>query len=500
MAERKKSTIKALALTGQGRPKPPLGGGRASSSWAALMRFHFPRSRASAGYTSVMAALMMAGIFGVVLLAYMDLTQWHQQSNARQQAREAALAVAEAGIAEARALLRGKSGAEITGEPGWAKDGARYRLQRSLGDDYFVVTISNYVPGVNFTNPVIESSGYVSASAGPGSNYVSRSVRVVAQLRYRFPKAVVAHQGIALFGCWEFDSYDSSDEHFSDGGHYRPNKAKDGADLAFNNRIEQVAHYLACYDTFADLPPKVRGHLNASPDDSVTLSDGAALGSEHWVKHHEGIQADWRVAEDWNVDYRSVGVPFDHGFAIPAKESYTYDHTNRYGYLLSGGNYKLSTTMNLTGETMVVTANTKLYLEEGAYLCGAEVIVANHASLDIYCGQSFYTYGSALNVDGQTSQLTLYGLGGNSGFDCYFVMLSCSDWVGGVYAPDSMLVLHDLWARAQFFTGACNVDQLVGYGHGDGPLTHGFHYDEAMARSGATDGYAIRSWQEISGP
>src|SRR5207247_10592651 len=75
---------------------------------------------------------------------------------------------------------------------GWVFTGTNYAKTRSLTDSYYTVNISSTI------NPVILCSGYVKAPLG--TNYVCRTVQVMAHNAPLYSKALAAKGRIVLNG------------------------------------------------------------------------------------------------------------------------------------------------------------------------------------------------------------------------------------------------------------------------------------------------------------
>src|SRR5688500_12435402 len=176
------------------------------------MKLFSRHSRVASG-NSLMLTLVATALIGFLLLAYLQLVRSQNSTTMRSQGWNGAMAIVEAGIEDALTHLNVNT--NTLAMQGWqAIDGGKYAVRRFLGDNYYEVTISNWV--ANTTNtPVVESRGYfvapvtvaavpgplLAAVAGPTTrNYLSRGVRVVAQRRAMFSKGMVGTASIDMRG------------------------------------------------------------------------------------------------------------------------------------------------------------------------------------------------------------------------------------------------------------------------------------------------------------
>jgi hypothetical protein len=158
-------------------------------------------------------------------------------------------------------------------------------MKRYVGDNYYVVTISNWVAGT--TNaPVIESCGFVTmpvvASAGGpflaatfgngGAKYLGRGVRAKAKQDFIFSKGLVAKDTIDLNGNdVETDSFDSMDPTASTNGQYNASMRRFNGDIASNS--------MNTNGPLVDVGnANIRGKVSTGPGDRSTSAPTAKSG------------------------------------------------------------------------------------------------------------------------------------------------------------------------------------------------------------------------------
>jgi len=219
------------------------------------MKIHrSPRNREQGN--TLLLTIVVTGLIGFLLAAYLTLVQSQNGANVRSQSWNSALPVVESGIEEALAHLNSYG---LTNGPldrdGWTPAGSgAYSMTRSMGDGFYNVKISNYTPGNPSNAPTIESKGYVvmplvlaaaenallasSTIINPALNYLGRGVRVQTRPDFIFTKGMVAKKSIDLNGNSIYsDSFDSTDPLYSTNGTYNSGRSKDNGDIAVNSSL-----------------------------------------------------------------------------------------------------------------------------------------------------------------------------------------------------------------------------------------------------------------------
>src|SRR5262245_35209934 len=205
--------------------------------------------------SALIITVIITGIVGFLLTAYLTLVKSQNYSTFRSQAWNNAIPVIEAGIEDALAHLNKENGTnDLIGDGGWQKTGELYHIKRYVGESYYIVTISNYLMGATNINisPVIESRAYVTmpvlvasaqthlfavANGAPidTGSFLARGVRVNARQDRLFSKGMVADGEIDLNGNRiTTDSFDSTDTNYNTNGRYDLNKRRANGDIATN--------------------------------------------------------------------------------------------------------------------------------------------------------------------------------------------------------------------------------------------------------------------------
>src|SRR5947208_3005457 len=119
---------------------------------------------------TLVLALMLCALVGLILLTYLQLIQGRTKVRARSQSWNTAIPVLEAGVEEALAHLHNDSLILTSNSWNRSSSGATvvYTKRREFSDgSYCLITISN-VPTLPFTSPVIYSQGFAPAPFNQG--------------------------------------------------------------------------------------------------------------------------------------------------------------------------------------------------------------------------------------------------------------------------------------------------------------------------------------------
>jgi len=439
------------------------------------------RSRANVLLLTVFTVM---GI-GIVLFSCLGLVRSQNVYVFRAQAWHTCIPTLEAGIEEAMAHLNNPLDTNMLSD-GWSWSNGTYMQQRQFGENWYSVNITM----TNRLQPVIVCTGYVPipmvalpvAAGAPfpsdadlQSQYLSRTVRVIARKTELFVKGMVAKEQITMNGnTITPDSFDSSDpNNFSDAtGHYLATKIKDNGDVS---TVSGLSNSVSVGNA------NIKGRLSTGPGGSGTVGANGSVGSLAWhAGNNTGIQSGWYF-HDMNITLPSVTKPFSSAQApIPASGNYT----------LGDGNYELSSlTLNSTAR-LTVTGNAVLLVDGNVTVGGttAGIYITPPGSLKLYVGGANAVIGGAgVNNAGWSTNFIYYGLPTNQGL----VLKSNGEFTGAIYAPDAALNLVGGGSSDQNFIGACVMKTITVNGH------YNFHYDEALKRFGPPSLYVITSWLEL---
>ena len=294
------------------------------------MKLRFVSSRRG---SVLMVTLMTTVIIGIALASFLKLTRAQNRSTYRSQTWNAAIPVVEAGIEEALAHLNNNclsNGINI-GVVNWTADGwtaiaGGYSKTNTLpGNTYYVAAIYT----TNAQGPDIYARGYVeapvnlsqadgtlfAASGNSSANgYVSRGVHVTAVKDAIFSKGMVAKGDIGWVGNIWSDSFDSQDPSYSTSGQYDVTKRKDNGSVASVTGIITMGGGV------------IYGSVGTGPSGSAS---GGTVGDLAWITSGgTGIESG-HYANDMNVAFPDVQVPFVGGYSTPGPGSasvtnYTY--------------------------------------------------------------------------------------------------------------------------------------------------------------------------------
>src|SRR5712691_5185999 len=191
------------------------------------------------GGFALLLTILITGLVGLMLVAYLSLLSSSNQAVMRSQAWNSAMPMIEAGLEDALSQLNAHGSTNLACD-GWTQSGGVYWMNRTLGDGAYYVSISNWVANLPGNVPVVESRAYVPMPVQVASaenwlfatvsvpdatrNYIGRGVRVTAVRDYLFTKAMVAKGQIDMKGNnVTTDSFNSSDPaHSTNGLYYAP--------------------------------------------------------------------------------------------------------------------------------------------------------------------------------------------------------------------------------------------------------------------------------------
>ncbi len=277
---------------------------------------------------TLLLTVIITGLIGLVLVAYMSLLQSQNTANTRSQYWNSTMPVVEAGIEEALAHLN-RHGLTNLNTDGWTQSGGEYRMIRAVGDAQYMVKIRN-LGGTN-TAPIIESYGYVqaplvlSSSGSPylvgastlggnpdsgGVTYIARGVQVNTKQDFIFAKGMVAKESIDLNGNnIRTDSFNSLDPNYSTNGAYIPSRFRDNGDIAVNSSLT---------NSLSVGNADIYGHVSTGPGGTIAIGPNGAVGSTNWHNSGtHGVQSGWS-ADDMNVSFPDVQAPWTGGAFTPS--------------------------------------------------------------------------------------------------------------------------------------------------------------------------------------
>ncbi|MBN2506527.1 MAG: hypothetical protein JXQ71_07525 [Verrucomicrobia bacterium] len=453
-----------------------------------------PTPRRSAAGNTLLLSLVIAGIIGFVLIAYLNLVRAQNMSTMRSQAWNAAIPVIEAGVEDALAHLGAHAGDSLECD-GWWWGGTSYHMFRRVSDHFYLVTITNYFPGIHTNQPIIESRGYVclptlvaslasgpllaTASTTPSRNYLGRGVRVRTRQDRLFTKGLVARDTIDMNGNNILtDSFNSTDSTASTDGRYDVLKRRDNGDVATNSSLTNSLNVGNA---------TIFGHVATGPKGSVAVGVQGAVGDLAWhAAKNRGVQ-DGHYSDDMNVSFPDVKTPFGGAFSPGGGDITNADGTvTHYDYILDSDNYVLE---NLSGKTYV-RGDARLLVTGSIAMAGLDVlVVATNQSLELYMAGANADLGGngVVNLTGSATNFAYYGLPSNTSLS----MSGNGELIGMFYAPNADLVLNGGGKTITDFTGAAIARTALLNGH------FNFHYDEALLDYGPMRGYMVTDWDEM---
>lgn len=409
--------------------------------------------------------VMITGILGVILAAYLKLAAFQNQTTARSHSWNAALPLAEAGVEEALAHLYHTGGANLATN-GWIAANQEFTRVRSNDFLRIWMSISNVSP------PVIYSRGDARIP-GQSDGYVSRLVRVETSRESLFSKAIVARNEIVFNGNnITVDSFDSANPAYSTGGLYDPAKRRSNGDVATNLDVVNAL------DTGN---ANIFGKVSTGPGGTVEIGPNGKVGDLAWQSSpsSSGIAPGWS-SDDMNVLFPEVKLPYAGGFAPPVISG-DYVIQTSGDYLIQDLNKSLIVNSNVQARLIVnheidIGGTDKITLEPGAaltlYMDGESAKIRGNGVVNQNSAADSFVYrGTPRNKN-----LTISGNG---------------SFTGVIYAPDAEFVMNG---------GGSGVEDVVGASVTGTTTMNGkfqFHYDENLGRRFKERPFVVTGWSEL---
>lgn len=506
------------------------------------------RARNQAGSVLLISVLTLA-IIAMGLGGYLVIIGNQNRSVMRSMQWNAAIPLAEAGVEEALAQLNNRN---ITNFTGWSLTNGLRRMQRTVGNGLFIVTLDTNLS----TSPVILATGYAPEPSNAGmvgglnQVYLQRTIRVTTQQNNLFARGMVSKSDINWTGNIFTDSFDSLDPNYSTAGRYDSAKARDNGSIGANSGNLNLGG------------GKVYGSASTGPTGSL---NNGTVGTATWVNDgaNSGKVQSGRYNNDMNLEFPDVTEPFTGGYfaPIPGTVSQTniitstnnvsswlvpvttntvtgiwttnlasypigspyvlsnkvvtvkgnksttntffsatnwiaaaYSYTTNvalqiYDYVLDTGNYQLSA-LSLSGQAKVlVRGDAILYIKGSFSMAGqSQIEIAAGASLKVYVKDSVSLQGNGI-MNANIDALK-FGLYGLP--TCTSISLGGNaSFTGTIYAPQAAFSAGGGGNNQYDCVGAVIANSISMNGH------FSFHYDEALGRSGPGQGFVITSWNEL---
>lgn len=453
----------------------------------------------------LLASLIIAAVIGVTLISYMLMVQNQNVSVMRSMTWNSAIAVTEAGVEDAMALLNKYNGSwdQLTNwntstslaQDNWTSLGNNvYHTRRYVGDSYYDAYITNinstpfiktigYVPWKGSSSPIQAFLASVGITSGSTGQILTRQVDITTKIDPLFYVAMAAERRIDLNGKNIMtDSFDSADPDYSDGGLYPMNdssKTKANGDVATNDTL---------VDSLSVGNAKIKGKVKTGPQGTVTIGPNGSVGSKTWVESgSKGIEPGY-ADDDMNVLFPMPQAP--PGPYISTSSGWVYQGGVwvQYSALLGTGKYWIGN-MGTGNYTIYVQGDAILYVTGTINFTGNDrLIIAPGASLKIYMAGSSakFTGNTIVNQNGNAASFYYYGLSSNTSLD----LQGNASFTGAIYAPNANFSLGGGGSDTYDFVGASVTKTVKMNGH------FNFHYDENLRRNGMGRGYIPTSWKE----
>src|SRR6266851_2051023 len=276
------------------------------------------------GGFALMLTILITGLVGLMLVAYLSLLTSQNQAATRSQAWNSAMPLIEAGLEDGLTHLNAHGSTNL-GCDGWTYSGSVYWMNRTMGDSTYYVTISNWVANLPGNVPVVESRAYVPMPVVVASaenwmfatvsvpdatrNYIGRGVRVTAVRDYLFTKAMVAKGQIDMKGNnVTTDSFNSSDPAYSTNGLYYAPWHEAHGDVATDSQLTNSLNVGNA---------NIYGKISTGPNGTASIGKNGSVGDLAWhAAGNSGAESGYS-ANDMNVTLPNVQMPFTGGAFTP---------------------------------------------------------------------------------------------------------------------------------------------------------------------------------------
>ena len=398
----------------------------------------------------IILTLIVCILLGLVLVSVISLGTNEGQLTARSQSWNGAIPVAEAGIEEAFTHLKYCPTNRASND--WVLIGDQYTKTRTIGSSRYEVSIStNY-------DPTIIARGGIRAPFQ--TNYIYRTVRVMATNEPMFSAAIEATDGIFFKGQGvTINSYDSSDNRY-----YLPDGRYDVT--KFNDKGRVICHY----GPFEMENAKIYGRVETTEESALTIGPNGVVGDLLWHLNNKGIKPDWHTSTT-SSEFSSVEDPGGIG-SLPT----------RIGgiYTLTGGTYRA---LSMRGN-VVVKGDVRVIVQNDLEL--NSVIVEKNAKIKLYVNAADVALKGIDNKNLRAESFMYFGLSGNRNIS----MQGNAAFCGILFAPDAALAIGGGGADEIDFLGAIIARTVTV----NGKMT--FHFDEATTRLGSR-GFIASRWDEL---
>ncbi|MEW6306313.1 MAG: hypothetical protein AB1705_22840 [Verrucomicrobiota bacterium] len=429
------------------------------------MRIRLSRESGSA----VLICLIVASIMGMALASYLSLVSAQHLSVARSQAWNISVPVVEGGIEEALSHLY-YNGPTNLGTAGWSADYfGHYNKWRQVGDGWAFMTISN----ATSLTPTVYSRGYVRVPLSNGQ-WIQRLIMINTRRDNLFTKGLVAKGQITLNGNnVAIDSFDSADPNYSSNGVYVVSKRKANGDVASNSGVTNA---------IITGNANIFGKASTGPGGTVGHGPNGAVGDLAWqYGGNTGIKPGFS-ADDMNVSFPDVKLPFSGGFTPGGGSGYQY-------VISTSGDYRIS---SLSGSLLIASnANVRLIVDGNISLTGQDkIMIEGGGCLNLYMAgaEAKITGTGVVNQNGNATNFFYWGTTNNT----TLAVNGNGSFKGVIYAPNANFTMNG--------GGNSNLEDITGASVTATARINGnfnFHYDENLGRLNFSRGYIITAWNEL---
>ena len=325
-------------------------------------------------------------------------------------------------------------------------------------------------------------------SAGTSAPFVTRTVELVARPRFRFSRAITTALDMTLGNSanWSVDSFDSTDTAHSDPGTMAGGLYPSSAGERLANGSVATLKPLPAGVTYGSL---IDGNGATVAGDVLTAGgDDPGTAAHENVSGSDGMDQT-RIHDDFDDDIPPVAEPvWSFVSANPAGNTNFATGTSpstRTRYIINGNLGAFAVTAPAAGSTgyIEILVNGNLDIGNGR---GANVVIPPNVYATLYVDGNIDFGNGTVNSDAASSQvashLTVYGVHDTGTYTASGNAVEILSFYGPNYA---------VTLSGTVTTVGSIVSKSFGInGGGNG----GFHYDEALGRSGDIAGWVVASY------
>jgi hypothetical protein len=420
---------------------------------------------------ALVITLIICGLIGVMLVAYLSMVSSQHRFSQRSQVWNNCMPLAEAGVEEALAHINYIGTQDKFGTNGWTFSGGFYRKERFLNGGRARIAVDTNMP------PTITVTSILSAPVQSAS--LRRAVQVKTRFNQKFAYGVLGKGLVDMGGNGRVDSFDST----------KPGVESDASgQYVLANSTDRASVVTSSTNT-GNLTignGSVFGTAATGPGGNITIGMNGNVGSATFNNNpaYDGRVEGGHYTDDVNVYIPPGALPVPYPNPLVAGPSPGVIGMTPYQYILGTGDYRFNVDMTITG-TMIVTGKARIHLLRNLTVTTGAIQIAPGASVEIYVSGSTVAIGGAgvINYPGFAKNLAIIGLPTCTRVDYTGTSIFC----GTIYAPHADIKMTGTAQAIGAWVG--KTFKITG--------TMDVHYDESLKGKPNEGRYIAASWKEL---